>query len=323
MDTLSYIDIILDKAFRRAKLNSQNIKDKNPILKAKKRELVRIETVKNIIISELDKLYLRTPKERQLPKFYSELLKTFIDYRIYKRSLFRLIYMKKIINELYYKYKNSIKITRDPKKMSKLRREFYGRVSSVLKRNKDVLFILIETQRIFKKFPDLKPLPTIVISGLPNVGKSTLLYKLTGSKPEIQPYPFTTKGIVVGYIRTPYTDIQVIDTPGILDRPIDSMNPIEKRAILSIDFLADYIVYVIDITEHCGCSLNEQLSLLNQIESKFSKPLVLYFSKFDIFNEQHKNMLDNLSRNLNKVWFVDSTSLKSWIISEIKSKKLF
>ena len=68
---------------------------------------------------------------------------------------------------------------------------------------------------------------TVVIAGFPNVGKSTVLRRLTGAKPKVAEYPFTTKGIQIGYLETKWNKIQVIDTPGLLDRPIDQMNNIE------------------------------------------------------------------------------------------------
>ncbi|MEN3000016.1 MAG: GTP-binding protein [Acidilobaceae archaeon] len=64
-----------------------------------------------------------------------------------------------------------------------------------------------------------------VIIGPPNVGKSSLLAKLTNAKPEISPYPYTTKMPLPGML--PFEDIQfqLVDTPPLnVDEPESSMN---------------------------------------------------------------------------------------------------
>ena len=47
------------------------------------------------------------------------------------------------------------------------------------------------------------------IVGLPNVGKSTLMKKMTGSDVEIQNYPFTTKGLMFSYLK--YNDKKITE----------------------------------------------------------------------------------------------------------------
>jgi len=57
----------------------------------------------------------------------------------------------------------------------------------------------------------------VVILGVPNSGKSTLLAKLTNAKPEIAPYPFTTKLPEVGIMEYEGVKIQVVEIPAIAD----------------------------------------------------------------------------------------------------------
>jgi len=316
------VDDILDKAFRRAKENAKSISNvKNKIIKVRKREIVRLETVKNIVLSELDKLLLRIPKEYSLSKYYKELLDIVFGLKKIRKSVIRIKFIKKFISELFFKYKNSIKITKDVKKMKELRKEFYGRVASFLKRNKEYINFLFEVYRYYQKLPKFKAYPTVIIAGLPNVGKSTLLKKLTGSEPKIEPYPFTTKEIMLGYINIPYFSIQVVDTPGLLDRPFDEMNVIEKKAILAIRHLANLIIYVIDITETCGFSIKEQINLLNQIKKEFNIDIWIYFSKSDLFSEDDYKKVKELGEKLNLKYFLDSEELKKELIEYVKSKK--
>ena len=47
---------------------------------------------------------------------------------------------------------------------------------------------------------------------------------------DVQPYAFTTKSLFVGHMDYRYLRWQVIDTPGILDRPLEERNTIEMQA---------------------------------------------------------------------------------------------
>ncbi|MHB1546786.1 MAG: GTPase ObgE [bacterium] len=65
----------------------------------------------------------------------------------------------------------------------------------------------------------LKSLGDVGIVGLPNAGKSTLISKLTGSRPKIASYPFTTKTPNLGVFFDEKSDkiLTLIDIPGIID----------------------------------------------------------------------------------------------------------
>ena len=65
----------------------------------------------------------------------------------------------------------------------------------------------------------LKSIGDIGIVGLPNAGKSTLISKLTGSRPKIASYPFTTKTPNLGVFFDDVTDktLTLVDIPGIIE----------------------------------------------------------------------------------------------------------
>ena len=79
-------------------------------------------------------------------------------------------------------------------------KEIYGRISSVIKQIEKVLQFVSDAQRILKDFPEILDVPTVVIAGYPNVGKSSLLRKLSSAKPKVAQYPFTTQEVHVGHI---------------------------------------------------------------------------------------------------------------------------
>ena len=309
-----FVEELLSSAFKRAKNNGNQFYD------IKERNIVKLQTIYQYIDYKLEKIY----NDIILPenKFYKELYKLlFTDINI-KKLRERIKYIRKIIKQVYLEYKNDIKLTKDKKLIERYRREFYGRISSILRRN----WIIFKYYNIYlnrrRKIPNIKNLPTVVISGLPNVGKSTLLKNLTGSNVKIEPYLFTTKDLMLGYIKTPYFDIQVIDTPGILDRPIEEMNEIEKKSILALNYLANLIIYVFDLTEKCGYSIKEQINLLKTIKKIFNKEIILYFSKKDLFTEKEEKILNEFIKNHNNInIFYDYNELKEFLISYIKNKK--
>ena len=93
--------------------------------------------------------------------------------------------------------------------------------------------------------------PCVVIAGYPNVGKSTMVGNLSSAKPQVSEYPFTTKQIFIGSYKDEYggSYFQVIDTPGILDRPMFERNNIEKQA-KKHNFIA---LYIGEKNENCKC----------------------------------------------------------------------
>jgi nucleolar GTP-binding protein len=99
---------------------------------------------------------------------------------------------------------------------------------------------------------------------------------------EVQPYAFTTRSLFVGHTDHAYLRWQVIDTPGILDRPLEERNTIEMQSITALAHLRCCVLYVVDISEQCGFSIAQQAALFDSIKPLFSnKPLVVAFNKVD------------------------------------------
>lgn len=288
-----------------------------------KNEVLRkFDSLKDFLISKLDEIYNRIPG-KEISEFYKELFDLYIGWKNIVYAKRRIKFIRNKVLEFYSLYKNRVRILKKKEDIRKTSREFYGRVFSLLKRNKKAFLIYEEIEKFYRNMPRIKNLPTIVITGLPNVGKSTLLKKLTGSEPEIRPYPFTTKDIMIGYIKLPYTDVQVLDVPGILDRDFEEMNVIERRAILALKYLANLIVYVFDLTETCGYSIEEQENVLKRIRKNFNIETVLYFSKSDLFSDKDWNKMKEIAERYNLKYFYDSESLRDYIERFIKEKRLF
>lgn len=63
---------------------------------------------------------------------------------------------------------------------------------------------------------------------------------------------------------------QVVDTPGILDHPLEERNTIEMQAITALAHLRAAVLYVMDVSEQCGHTLSQQLELFNNIRPLFA-----------------------------------------------------
>lgn len=56
-----------------------------------------------------------------------------------------------------------------------------------------------------------------------------------------------------------YLRWQVIDTPGILDRPLEERNVIEMQAISALAQLHSSVLYFMDLSGECGHPISEQV----------------------------------------------------------------
>ncbi|RLJ02335.1 MAG: GTP-binding protein [Candidatus Aenigmatarchaeota archaeon] len=269
---------LLDRAFGRAsrRVSGRRFRGSN-VEKAIEKEVMRIDIAGNILSDSLFSIMTKTFSFEELEPFYQELVSLLIDVRRFKESLKRMKWAAGKILELKKEYISKVKGSRTTDQAREQRVIFYGRLNSILKDIEDEMNYLRECRRALKKLPKVKKMDTVVIAGCPNVGKSSLLAALTGSKPEIQSYPFTTKGILLGY----RDDIQFVDTPGLLDRPFEKRNPIEKQAVSAVKHLADLILYVYDTSETCGYTLEEQEHLHHQIE-KLGVPIIPVENKSDL-----------------------------------------
>jgi nucleolar GTP-binding protein len=148
----------------------------------------------------------------------------------------------------------------------------------------------------YRRFPsiDLK-LPVVVVAGFPNVGKSLFVNVLSSATPEVAEYPFTTKKISVGHIQLDSGEGQILDVPGLLDRPMKDRNPIEQRAIAAIQYLADVIIFLIDPTLTCGYELVSQVALFKEISTTFPEVEIFpVINKMDIASANEVQRAINL-----------------------------
>lgn len=165
-----------------------------------------------------------------------------------------------------------------------LKKAALGRMATIMKRQGANLAYLEQVRQHLSRLPSIDPYTrTIIVCGFPNVGKSSFINKITRADVEVQPYAFTTKSLFVGHTDYKYLRWQVIDTPGILDHPLEERNVIEMQAVTALAHLRACVLYVLDISEQCGHSLDEQVKLFESIKPLFTnKPLITVINKIDV-----------------------------------------
>ncbi len=281
---------IIDKMFRRAR-RVEVPYSRNRIAMEKNLSIAKIYTARDVAVSTLRKYVKTFPYINKLHPFYRSLLDLLIDKNRYKKSLSSVNWAAGRIESFASNYASKIKGVRRVDEILKFRKEFYGRASSVLKDIDSDLKYLNEVRNIMRKLPGVDVnMPTVVIAGYPNVGKSELVARISSAKPEIAPYPFTTKGVILGHLELKDKRIQIVDTPGLLDRPLSKRNRIEKQAILALKYLANIIVFLLDPSETCGYSIEEQLNLLSEIKMNFGIKVIDVENKADLYKSNSSRL---------------------------------
>src|SRR6266851_2936270 len=133
-------------------------------------------------------------------------------------------------------------------------------MATIMRRQKDPLAYLEQVRQHISRLPAIDPnTRTLLICGYPNVGKSSFINKVTRADVDVQPYAFTTKSLFVGHLDYKYLRWQVIDTPGILDHPLEEMNTIEMQSITALAHLKTCVLYFMDLSEQCGYTVEAQV----------------------------------------------------------------
>ncbi len=131
----------------------------------------------------------------------------------------------------------------------------------------------------------LKLLADVGLLGFPNVGKSTLLSRVSAAKPKIADYPFTTLVPNLGVVRvTDYQNFVMADIPGLIENA-------SEGAGLGIQFLKHLertrlLLHLLDVAEVTGREPLDDYAIINRELAAFSAdlaalPQIIVLSRID------------------------------------------
>ncbi|PKI85440.1 Nucleolar GTP-binding protein 1 [Malassezia vespertilionis] len=276
-----FLDIVLSKTQRKT---PTVIHPGFKITRIRSFYMRKIMFTKDAFVEKLQAILSEFPVLENLHPFTSSLMNVLYDKNHYKLALGQINTARHLIEQVAKDYVRLIKFGDSLFRCKQLKRAALGRMATIMRRNKDPLAYLEQVRQHISRLPSIDPSTrTLVICGYPNVGKSSFINKVTRADVDVQPYAFTTKSLFVGHMDYKYLRWQVIDTPGILDHPLEEMNTIEMQAITALAHLRSAILYFMDLSEQCGYTIEAQVQLFNSIKPLFAnKPTFLVVNKIDV-----------------------------------------
>ncbi|MCP2518922.1 GTPase ObgE [Candidatus Aminicenantes bacterium AC-708-M15] len=171
---------------------------------------------------------------------------------------------------------------------------------------------------------ELKLIADVGLIGFPNVGKSTLLSKISSAKPLIADYPFTTLHPNLGVVDVDEENSFVIaDLPGLIENA-------HKGKGLGIRFLkhierTKMLAHMIDVSPYVDRDpVEDYYIIMNELKSfnpsLVSRPQILIANKIDLIKEkEHKHKLNKLREFAGKtnIPFIEISALREIGLKEL------
>jgi nucleolar GTP-binding protein len=276
-----FIDIILSKTQRKT---PTVIHKHYKISRIRQFYMRKVKYTQQNFHDRLSRIIQEFPKLDDVHPFYADLMNILYDKDHYKLALGQLNTARHLVDNVAKDYVRLLKFGDSLYRCKQLKRAALGRMATIMKRQSQNLQYLEEVRQHLARLPSIDPYTrTIIICGFPNVGKSSFINKITRADVEVQPYAFTTKSLYVGHTDYKYLRWQVIDTPGILDHPLEDRNVIEMQAVTALAHLRAAVLYMMDPSEQCDQTLEDQVKLFESIKPLFlNKPLLVVLNKADI-----------------------------------------
>ena len=247
------------------------------------KQLATLQKTYDIAISKTDFVRSLTRLLDSLHPFYWRLIEIDFDKDKVHKAISCVSKARKLASKFYDKYRFLLLAAEDKRELLRVASEGRGRILSVFKKCRRELGYLRDLVIFIQKLPGIDPgLPTIIVAGAPSSGKSTLVRNVSRAQPRVAAYPFTTTTIHIGHAKVGGRVIQVIDTPGLLDRPVEEMNDVERRAVAALRELDGLVLFLFDVSSDAYMDVERQFKLLlNIIKLIKNKNVIVGFNKID------------------------------------------
>ncbi|WP_247005935.1 NOG1 family protein [Halorientalis litorea] len=240
-----------------------------------------LQTAANVLSDNLENVVTSWPDFDELDPFYRELVDAVVGVDELRQHLSEIGWASRKTSEIRDEYQARFRGV-DAEGAKKLRKQAFARFADVVEEVEADLEAVGAARNDLRSLPDIRPdEPTIVVAGYPNVGKSSFVNEVTNARNETASYPFTTTEIRVGHIERDHIRYQLVDTPGLLDRPPEDRNEIESQAVSALEHLADAVLVLVDASGECGYPLDVQLELRDALAARFDAPVLTVCNKAD------------------------------------------
>jgi len=140
------------------------------------------------------------PKLDDIHPFYADLINVLYDRDHYKLALGHISSARNIIDNIAKDYVRLMKYADNLYRCKMLKKAALGRMMTMIKKLKNSLEFLDEVRKHLGRLPSINPFErTLLVTGFPNVGKSSFVNQVTNANLDVQPYPFTTQSVFVGH----------------------------------------------------------------------------------------------------------------------------
>lgn len=280
LPTVPDAEELLDKAFSRAARTGGAKSGLDA-------QYAMLDVAGHIATDNLEDVSRRWPDFDQLDPFYRTLADAIVGIDELRNRLSSIDWAAKQVEEIVDRHRD--RFGGDVDTAKRQRQQAFARIASILEEITEDLAALEEARRELAALPGIDPdAPTIVVAGYPNVGKSSFLNAVTRASGDIASYPFTTTQVDIGHLEHRHIQYQLIDTPGLLDRPDEDRNEIERQAIAALEHLADCVLILVDASETCGYELSDQLNLRDDLRDRFATvgvPVITVCNKCDLSSD--------------------------------------
>lgn len=278
---------LLDKAFNRAKKAAAAVEDPDRMYRTRKQMIRMVQSAGDTLSTALTEMVHRWPNLDRMTLFDQAMVEAAVGSDDYRHCLGACHWAGGKVQEIGLQNAKKLRRMVNIPPMHEARREAYGRISSVMHRVNKELEWLNDARDTLRALPSIVPHEScVVVAGSPNVGKSALITAISSGKPDIASYPFTTQQLHVGHFTHRRLRYQLVDTPGLLDRPMEKRNPIEMQAIAALEHTGDLCLFLMDITEAGGTNIEAQENLLKEVARLLPQtPLLVIDSKADLITE--------------------------------------